>query len=755
MYIVGLGGASRTSANSTPRLCRTNGVLWKLRRVLTRLIDTIVESGVARADSARRRNQSRAANVLAVGFTVVGLLGMALAYTTGALLLAALTALTCVACAATFPFNRRGWSMLARATPFACGTAAAGFWCLALTPTSQVQWLLLVVGSWPFVLFDARSERRLLIGLGLLPAVLFVSVNAGFAPHIGTFFPSVQAPASFAQFVSALVFLLNAGLLYCFHCRPWVNEDALTPAVNLGRAGDAATVAERTKTEFLAVMSHEVRTPLHAVLGCAELVRGEPLGKDQEHWMRTLTNSAEYLLELMTNIIEYSRMDGTTGELHETQVDVRTLIEDALGAFAEAIAGKGVDLWLTVEDNVPAWLFLDPGRVRLVVACLASNAAKFTNAGHVAVVVSYRPTDDQRGHLSVRVEDTGIGIEPSAHQRIFEMFRQVDTFEKRRQGGIGLGLTLSKTAAEIMNGELTFASTPGSGTRFVLSVPTKVAHAERLVSRASLAAEALSRLSVRVVTKNPEWTRALAVSFTQWGHVVVPDSDQPSDVLVVDKRMFGETVELDAMRQGNERVFVLTGGSLKAPGVVSLPRFLRRSEWFVALHSAQTAPWSTSLFPSMVNSERISERDFRPPEQRRERLSEPVHPKLVPSLLIADDQITNQKILRKLAEALAERVTVVDNGQLAVEVWEREQPAVILMDVQMPVMDGLEATRQIRARETSRRTPIIAVTANALPEQRAEGLAAGMDVYLTKPIRLDELRLALAQHVLEAREEVA
>jgi CheY-like chemotaxis protein len=308
-----------------------------------------------------------------------------------------------------------------------------------------------------------------------------------------------------------------------------------------------------------------------------------------------------------------------------------------------------------------------------------------------------------------------------------------------------------------MNGELTFESKPGVGTSFVLGIPTKVAHAERLVSRASQAAEALSRLSVRVLTNNPEWTRALMLSFTQWGHVVWPDSEQAADVLVVDKRLVRETSELEALRRGNERVFVLSGGSMRVPGIVSLPRFLRRSEWFAALHSAQGTPWSLSQFPGCVNSERISERDFRPPEQPRERWSQPARPKLVKSLLIADDQITNQKILRKLAEALAEEIIVVENGQLAVEVWEREQPAVILMDVQMPIMDGLEATRQIRARETgTARTPIIAVTANALPEQRAEGFAAGMDAYLTKPIRLDELRVAIAQYcVPSAADEVA
>jgi signal transduction histidine kinase/CheY-like chemotaxis protein len=729
-------------------------VLWRLHPILNNLI----ESGVDSTTSERRRFQTRASNILALAFAGLSVPYVVLELAIGARFMAAVTACSCSIYMAAIPLNRRGMSKLARTLPLVGATMTAGFACLVLTPASQVQLVLFMLGLWPFVLFDAREEWRYLVGLLLFPAAVYALLNAGLAPHIGGWTPSATALVWYSEFVPATTFVLNAGLLYMFYLRNQAHEDRLIAAVvSLEQANRAVLMAERTKAEFLAVMSHEVRTPLHAVLGCAELVRGESLGKDQEHWMRTLTNSAEYLLELITNILEYSRMDGSVRELHETQVDVRTLIEDAVGAFAEAISGKGVDLWLRVGDDVPSWLFLDPGRVRLVVACLVSNSAKFTVAGHVAITVSYRPSDEQRGSLSIEVADTGIGIQPSAHQRIFEMFRQVDTFEKRRQGGIGLGLTLSKAAAEIMNGQLTFDSTPGVGTRFMLTVPAKVAHAERLMSRASQAAEALSRLSVRVVTGNPEWTRALTASFTQWGHVVQLDSDEAPDVLVVDKRLVRETSELDALRRGNERVFVLSGGAMRWPGVVSLPRFLRRSEWFAALHRAQTAPWGLSQFPGGVNSERISERDFRPPEPRRERLSEPVRPKLVRSLLIADDQITNQKILRKLAEALAEQIIVVENGQLAVEMWELEQPSVILMDVQMPVMDGLEATRRIRASESGgQRTPIIAVTANALPEQRAEGLAAGMDVYLTKPIRLDELRLAITRYcVASARDEVA
>lgn len=724
-------------------MCRIVDVHWRLRPILKE----IIESGVDRATTERRSYQTRAANVVALAFAGLSLPYVAVGWLVGARSMAVMTAVSCVVYLVTIPLNRAGFSRSARALPLIAVTTIVWLACGALTLASHLQLVLFMVALWPFVFFDVREERPVLLGLLLLPAVAYALVNVGVTPRFGSWTPSEFVLTRLSVVVAATTFALNATLLFLFYSRNQAHEDRLLAAVsNLERANRAVTLAERAKSEFLAVMSHEVRTPLHAVLGCAELVRGETLAKDQEHWMRTLTNSAEYLLELMTNILEYSRMDGTTRELHETQVDIRTLIEDAIGAFSEVISSKGVDLWLRVGDDVPPWLILDPGRVRLIVACLVSNAAKFTSVGHIAVDISYVPTVERSGHLSIRVTDTGIGIEPSAHQRIFEMFRQVDTFDKRRQGGIGLGLTLSKAAAEVLKGQLTFESIPGAGTTFVLTLPTEAAHAERLVSRASLAAEALSRLTVRVLTGNPEWTSALEGSFRQWGHAVRTGTE-PADALIVDKKLARETSELDALRRGNERVFVLSGGSARRPGVVSLPRFLRRSEWFVALHGSQTGLGSLSQVPDGISSERMSERDFRPQELARERLSESTRPKLVRSLLIADDQVTNQKILRKLAESLADEITVVENGQLAVEVWEREQPAVILMDVQMPVMDGLEATRQIRSKESgNRRTPIIAVTANALPEQRAEGFAAGMDVYLTKPIRLDELRTAIRHY---------
>lgn len=750
-------------------------MVWGLQR---QWLAQLIDSGVDASTSDRRRYQTRAANVVALAFSTLSLPYVPLEYWMGAHEFAVLTAMSCFIYPLAIPLNRMGWSKTARSLPLVGGTLMALSACLVLTPASQVQLVLFMVGLWPFILFDAREEWRHLVGLQLLPAAVYVMVNAGVAPHIGQWTPSSSALAVYAAVVPVTTFVLNGVLLFLFYRRNQANEDRLISLVeSLERANQAATIGERTKAEFLAVMSHEIRTPLHAVLGCAELVRNDVLTKDQEHWMRTLTNSAEYLLELMTNILEYSRLDGSARLVHETQVDVRSLVEDSAGVFAEAAASKGLEFWVKVEDGLPSWLTLDPGRLRLVVACLTSNAVKFTGGGHIEIRVAFESQAGDAGELRVSVTDTGIGIEAAEHQKIFDLFQQVDTFGKRREGGIGLGLSLSKAAVEVMRGTLTLRSVPGKGSTFMLSVPCRLVEAdtEHLPSRRG--PDMLRIPAVRVVTMLPDWSDALSCSLAQWGHVVLPsDCELPADVLLVDGRMFDDVQSLARLRRQGEAVVVLGAGPPTIPGVVTTARFLRRPDWFAALRTigAGAADAVVSL-PSMarrsnpgrtssIESEKSpaieaptpgSEKSHEPPssEPKAESAKSPI----VDIILIADDQVTNQKILKKLAEKLGHRVLVVENGQLAVEAWQEHKPSVILMDVQMPVMDGLEATRQIRALEgQDRRTPIIAVTANALPEQRFEGMAAGMDEYLTKPIRMDELRRAIEQLCgVSRRDEVA
>jgi signal transduction histidine kinase/CheY-like chemotaxis protein len=630
----------------------------------------------------------------------------------------------------TLQLNRLGFSRTARSLPLVVGTLSTWAFCLVLTPESQVQLGLFMIGLWAFVLFDARKEWPLLIGLQTFPAIVYCLIDLGFAPKISSFEPSPELLASYSTIIPITTFILHGAFLFAFYFRNQKNEDRLIALIErLEQAHRDASAAERSKSEFLAMMTHEIRTPLNGVLGCAELIKSQPLSTEQAHWLKTLTHSGDYLLDLLTSILEYAHLDTTRVDLHESAVELGVFVEETMDGLAPLADAKGLDIWLRESQGVPRTLLLDPGRLRVVLRALVDNAIKYTETGHVEVHIDYRNGENSRGNLLLKVTDTGIGVAPHVRDKIFGAFWQAEDFNRRSHSGIGIGLPLAKATVEAMGGTLELESSPGLGSCFTVKVPVSLPPVEGPHSQP----ENLMEKGVRVVVQSEPFARALRAMFAAWGHLVLePDDPRGADVLVLDSRLDGCSEMLGSFRRGSEQVVVLGGadGAFSTLGL-GLGRFVRKQTWFETLRqlfgeSTARVRQTPSLTPAIESEQ--------PPGRAP----------LVERLVIADDQLTNRTILKKIAERFAKKVILVENGKLAVEAWEKYAPEVILMDIQMPVMDGIEATRTIRSLETPESRPaIIAVTANALPNQRAQGFAAGLDEYLTKPIRVSELSKAI------------
>jgi signal transduction histidine kinase/DNA-binding response OmpR family regulator len=515
----------------------------------------------------------------------------------------------------------------------------------------------------------------------------------------------------------------------------------------LHRVEDVTERAARAKSSFLANMSHEIRTPMNAVIGMTSILSDTNLTDDQRDAVDVIRSSSDHLLSVINDILDYSKIEAGKVELDRTPFSLRDCLESAIDLLAATACKKGVELGYLMHPGVPEGLLGDPGRLRQILANLLSNAVKFTPArGQVSLDVTSRPIGEGQLEVEIAVKDTGIGILPEVQGRLFQPFEQADASTTRVHGGTGLGLSISRRLVELMGGRIWVASRPGQGSEFTFTLLTSPAALKQTLAP-FYQLPALTGLRVLIVDDLEINRRILSHYAGLWG-MSATETESSEEALRWIQR--GDTFDLALL---DYHMPALDGLELARliraqPQTHALPIIILSS---VALEAeAKAVVNGTMVKPikptrlldaiSVVLRREAAPRAA-PDPFRFSSESAAKHPLRI---LIAEDNSVNKKVAQLLFAKLGCRPDFVSDGLEALESVERQIYDVLFMDVRMPVMDGLQATREICRRHPSDRRPrIVALSANALEEDRKEALLSGMDDYLAKPVTAEILVAAL------------
>lgn len=516
-----------------------------------------------------------------------------------------------------------------------------------------------------------------------------------------------------------------------------LNEHLATARDEAHHLAAEADAANKAKSDFLANVSHEIRTPLNGILGITHLLLESPLPPEQRHYVEIVSNSGDVLLSLINNLLDVSKIEAGKMEIDETDFQLSRLLEEVVVSLSRISPSPEVSFYYSVDESVPDWIVSDPVRIRQIMVNLIGNALKFTEKGDVEVRLSSKPHPDETHEVTLEVRDTGIGIPEDKLSLLFGKFTQADTSTTRKYGGTGLGLAISKKLIALLGGDISVESSVGAGSIFQATFVAKRSSMDTVVPEpfADSPHVMVACAHPRMGSHLAHYLRRWGIQPVMWQHVDAQERLPRADAVIVwQEGGFPDSASATQIKHLEVPVVTVRDtpivDALSASSDLQRVHYLTKPLQWSALHAAlkaALAPPTSASAPLLPNE--------RPVERVREL-----------NVLLVEDHPVNRQVAAALLTRLGHKVSMASNGEEALNVLAKQFFDVVLMDVQMPVMDGLQATAAIRSGATLQpELPIIACTAHAMQADRDRCYAAGMNDYITKPLDAQAVKAALAR----------